>query len=76
MHGGRELAVPEVLLMKLVEVGTQLCCHMEPDGRGRGLERVLHCDRSKYPAELPFSTLLHEFSIDQIGGKLGGRGVD
>lgn len=68
--GGRGLAVPEVLLMNFVDVGPQIWYHRQPEERG---ERVVHCDSSNNSAVLPFNTLLHEFSIDQICCKVGGR---
>lgn len=66
---GRGLAVPEVLLIKNFNVGAQIWYHKEPEESGeRGL---LHCDSSNNHAVLPFNTLLHEFSIDQIHSKVG-----
>lgn len=34
MCGGRGLVVPEVLLMKLVDVGAQICYHKGAEERG------------------------------------------
>lgn len=37
MCGGRGLVVPEVLLMKLVDVGAQICYHKGAEERGEEL---------------------------------------
>lgn len=51
MCGGRGLVVPEVLLMKLVDVGAQICYHKGAEERGEGLCSVT--------AIVLFNALLH-----------------